>query len=104
MELLPTLLLPNSSIISSDTHVLAVFWNELQRDMTLVQNYLYRCPSPAGSSQPLSGEEISSSRRWLAKRRENEDELFGVQGLGPLLDADFERIHASLSRCPGVTL
>lgn len=37
MELLPTLLLPNSSIISSDAivgqpHVLAVFWNELQRN------------------------------------------------------------------------
>lgn len=68
------------------------------KGMTLVQEYLYRCPSPAGSSQPLSGEEISSSRRWLTKRRGNEGELFGVQGLCPLLDADFERIHAPLSR------
>lgn len=46
-------------------------------------------------------EEISTSRRWLAKRGGNEGELAlipGVQGLCPLLDADLETIHALLSR------
>lgn len=67
-----------------------------------VQKYVYRCPSPTDSSIWLFGEEISSSRGWLAKRRGNRDELFGVQGLCPLLDADFESIHTSLSRAPSL--
>jgi len=42
----------------------------------------------------VSGEEISTSRRWLAKRGGNEGELPllpGEQGLRPLLDTDLDR-------------
>lgn len=98
LELLPTLLLPNSSIISSEAIVVqprVLAFGMSSKGTTWIQKYTG--PYIASSSQPLFGAEISSSR-WLAKRRGNEGELFGVQGPYLLLHADFERIHASLGR------
>lgn len=70
----------------------AGFWNELRRDNTGTKEQ-----GPKPSRQLTAIIWISNSKRWLAKRRGNEGEFFGVQGGYLLLDAAFERIRASLS-------